>query len=288
VKRDIFGLGLLWLALSVIGVAAAAVIDFYPVARLEKGEEIERAFRFLLVLSMPVLALVVAVLVWAMVRHASFRMPETDGMPLQGKGLFPFGWFVVTTALTAVVMVYGIMAIPKVMGHEHDADVVVRIEGIQWTWLVSYPDDGVANAREIVLPVDRTVRFDITSRDVLHSFWIPAFLMKIDAVPGLTTTMSLKPTKMGTFDTDPNLRVQCAELCGISHARMRIPVRVVSGEEYQAWLANQPKPSASPTPGTLSGPVVELAIIGVDNKWDQETLRAPAGSTVKLKIDNQD
>jgi cytochrome c1 len=77
-------------------------------------------------------------------------------------------------------MVFGLITLPKVMAHEHHADILVNVKGIQWTWLVDYPDQQVSGAREIVLPVDRTVKFDVTSGDVLHSFWIPAFLMKID------------------------------------------------------------------------------------------------------------
>jgi heme/copper-type cytochrome/quinol oxidase subunit 2 len=164
--------------------------------------------------------------------------------------------------------------------------VLVKVEGVQWTWLVSYPNAHIDSAREIVLPVDSTVRFDITSRDVLHSFWIPSFLLKIDAVPGMTTTMSLKPSKIGSYDTDPNLRVQCAELCGLSHSRMRIPVRVVTRQEYDDWVQKQTGgPAAQQTP---TGPVKEISLIAKNIKFDQATLTVPAGSSVKLTVDNQD
>lgn len=285
-KRDILGVGLLWIVLSIGGMVAAALLDFYPTARSDKGEEIEQAFRVLLIMSVPVCALVIAVLAWALVRSSSFRMPEEDGMNLQGRGPVPAVWLIATTALAAVTMVYGVIEIPKVLGREVHPDIEVNVEGIQWTWLVSYPGFN-ATAREIVLPVGRTVKFNVTSRDVLHSFWIPAFYMKVDAVPGLITEVSLKPTSTGSFQADPNLRLQCAELCGTSHATMRIPVRVVTQAEFDEWLAGQARPE--PTPGgTPAGPVTELTIIAKKVAWNLSTPSAKAGSTVKLTIDNQD
>jgi cytochrome c oxidase subunit 2 len=113
------------------------------------------------------------------------------------------------------------------------------VQALQWTWLVAYPDQGIENQVELVLPVDRKVTFNITSRDVVHSFWVPAFLMKIDAVPGHTTTLSLLATEEGDYTDRPLYRIQCAELCGVSHSSMRIPVRVVSQEEFDAWVAEK-------------------------------------------------
>ncbi len=285
-KKDILGAGLLWIVLSIGGMVAAAVLDFYPEARSDKAEEIEQAFRVLLIMSAPVCALVIAVLVWVFLRSSSFRMPEEDGMNLQGRGPVPAVWLIATTALAAVTMAYGVIEIPKVMGHESNPDLEVNVEGIQWTWLVNYPASN-ATAREIVLPIDRTVTFNVTSRDVLHSFWIPAFYMKIDAVPGLTTEVSLKPISLGSYQTDPNLRLQCTELCGTSHANMRIPVRVVTQAEFDEWLAGQAKPE--PTPGgTPSGDVTAFTIIAKNITFDIGEMKVKAGSTVQLTIDNQD
>ncbi|MCS7295733.1 MAG: cytochrome c oxidase subunit II, partial [Dehalococcoidia bacterium] len=72
--------------------------------------------------------------------------------------------------------------------------------------------------------------------DVVHSFWIPAFRMKIDAIPGRTTYMVVRPVVTGSFDDDQAFRVQCAELCGLDHAKMWLPVRVVEREEFEAWV----------------------------------------------------
>jgi cytochrome c oxidase subunit 2 len=228
---------LLWAVLTALGVWFSLAVDYYPIILSDKAEEIADAFRVLMVLSAPVAALVVAVLAYTMIRRGYDEVPA-DGPPIQGRGTAPLVWFGVTTALTALVIVYpGLTSLHSVIKSEENPDLVVQVEGLQWTWLVTYPELGVANAREIMLPVDRTVRFEITSRDVLHSFWVPAFLMKVDAVPGLTTTMSLRPTAIASYDLNPTVRLQCAELCGTSHGAMQIPVAVVSQADFDAWVA---------------------------------------------------
>ena len=92
---------------------------------------------------------------------------------------------------------------------------------------------------ELVLPVDTHVRFDVTAVDVLHSFWIPAFRTKIDAVPGLTTTLHANITETGDYKDDINFRVQCAELCGRDHSIMMSPVRVVERDEFNEWVLSR-------------------------------------------------
>jgi len=286
-KRQLVPALLLWLALTVVGEVLAATVDLYIVPMSNKGEEIDASFRFLVYMAVPVFTMVVAVLVSSVMLRSSIDFPEEDGPPMHGRGAAPLVWVGLTSCLAVVVMIYpGLIGIPRVVHQTSNPDVLVKVEGVQWTWLVSYPNENIDSAREVVLPVDATVRFDITSRDVLHSFWIPAFLLKIDAVPGLTTQLSLKPTKIGSYDTDPNLRVQCAQLCGLSHSRMRMPVRVVSRADYDAWVKQQTgAPGAEVTP---TGPITELTIIAKNIKWNTDTLTVPAGSSVNLTLDNQD
>jgi cytochrome c oxidase subunit 2 len=123
---------------------------------------------------------------------------------------------------------------------ERDADMVIKATGFKWQWVFEYPDGtqvSVAAGKELVLPVDTSIRFDVEAADVIHSLWIPAFRMKIDAIPGRTTYMTVKPTKVGAYETDQAYRVQCTELCGLDHAKMLFPIRVVSEAEYESWLA---------------------------------------------------
>lgn len=285
VTADFLKAGLLWLALTAIGEIVAIKVDFYPQAMSDKGEEIEHAFRVLLVMAVPVFTMVVAVVVYSVLAHRTGGEPPEDGPPLAGRGAVPLAWLAVTAALTALVIIYpGLTSLGKVVGVERDVDLTVEVTGVQWTWLVSYPEDDVTNARELVLPVDREVKFEITSLDVLHSFWVPAFLMKIDAVPGMTSQFSLTPTEEGEFASNPMLRVQCTELCGLSHSRMQIPVRVVSEEEFASWVAENREEEPEESPGG----VVTLGITAKDLLFDKDALDAPAGEPFNIRLDNQD
>jgi cytochrome c oxidase subunit 2 len=121
------------------------------------------------------------------------------------------------------------------------ADARVRIVAQQWAWTFVHPGpdgrlgtpDDVTTLDELRLEVDRVYHFELTARDVVHSFSVPAFRLKQDAVPGRTVTGWFKPTLRGRFD------IQCAEICGIGHALMPAQVVIESREEHQAWLQAQ-------------------------------------------------
>ncbi len=289
-KRDFAIAGALWLVLTAVGELLAVLVDIYPVVRSDKGEEIEHAFRVLVVAAVPVFAMVVAVLLYSVLRHRTTDGPSEDGPAFHGRGLVPFVWFGVTTGLALLIMIYpGLTSLADVLDDDPNPDLVVEVTGIQWTWLLSYPQHDITNVTELVLPVDRSVRFEITSLDVLHSFWVPAFLMKIDAVPGQTTTMTLRPTKTGSFQTDDMLRVQCAELCGLAHAQMWIQVQVVSDEDFEEWVAAQQAGAgagaAEPTPVATAQ---EFTIVGENILFDIEEIEAEASGQVVITFDNRD
>jgi cytochrome c oxidase subunit 2 len=186
----------------------------------------------------PVFAFVVAVLVYSVLRYRRAGAPDQDGPPLLGHGVVPVAWFGITSVLAVVLMINpGLTGLAEIM--EEDPDVVVKVQGTRWTWIINYPEHGVSTLRELVLPVDQSVRFEITAADVIHSVWIPAFLMKLDAVPGSTTTFTIRPTALGDFETDDSLRLQCAEMCGRDHALRQLPIRVVTAEEFKAWIEGQ-------------------------------------------------
>jgi len=235
-----------WAPLTAILLYAVLTVDFYPTVASDKGEEIAHAFRVLTALAVPVFTMVVSVVLYSVLRRGTSASPDQDGPPILGQGLFPNVWLGVTAGLTLLIIIYpGLTSLSKVMKTEENPDLVIQVEGVQWTWLIGYPDYGISNQRDLVIPVDRTVNFLITSRDVLHSFWIPSMLMKTDAVPGRTTTISLRATKTGDFQSDPQVRLQCTELCGLGHSSMSIPVSVVSQREFDAWV-QQKKASVRP------------------------------------------
>lgn len=111
--------------------------------------------------------------------------------------------------------------------------VDVHIIGQNWFWTFAYPGENVTTTETPVLPANRTIRFTITSKDVMHSVHIPSLGVKMDAIPGRSNTFRTRITETGSY------RLYCAEYCGAGHSNMRTTVKVVSPEEYRRWLQQQ-------------------------------------------------
>ncbi len=197
----------------------------------------------------PLLAFLVAAIVYALwtlaSRKARMAPPEVtsvpEGPPIRGNRTIYALWLAITGALAITVIINpGLVGLASIRGTP-EADMVVTVEAQRFFWTVSYPQYGVTSRRELVLPQGKRVKFLVTSKDVLHSFWVPAFRVKIDAVPGRTTETYATPEELGSFELDPTFRIQCAELCGAGHALMRMPIRVVTQAEFEAWVEQQRK-----------------------------------------------
>lgn len=279
--------GVLWAILAIIGELLAVFVDFYPLARSDKGEHIEDAFRVLIYMSVPVFTFVVAVLVYSVLRGGTSEFPAEDGPPLRGRGAAPVAWLAITGGLALVTIIYpGILGINDLFFEDDQTDLVVEVEAVQWAWIFDYPDQGVSTINELVLPLDRNVTFEITSTDVLHSFWVPSFLMKIDAIPGKTTEITLRPNSVGSFENDPLMRAQCAELCGLAHSKMTAFVTVMEAGEFDLWVAEKAaEPAAEPTPAAGAQ---QIAIVAKDLLFDRDEITVEPGSQIVVSFDNQD
>jgi cytochrome c oxidase subunit 2 len=110
--------------------------------------------------------------------------------------------------------------------------MVIKVTGLQWAWRFEYPAYGVISD-ELHLPVDQQVLLDMTSNDVIHSFWVPEFRVKQDLVPGRITQLRITPNVIGSY------AVRCAEICGTSHAYMESPVKVTTQDDFDAWMQVQ-------------------------------------------------
>jgi cytochrome c oxidase subunit II len=236
-KRDLLMVGGLWLVLTAIGLWASSTYSLLPIPAAEQAGEIDNAFNTLFLYAMPVFMLVIAVLVYGVAR---WRVKEPEqGAEFDNSNVFSWTWLGVSVGLATLVFVTpgltGFLALRDVA----EPDVVIDLTGVQWHWDVGFPNMGMTMEApaELLLPKDKVVRFDMTSVDVLHSFWVPAFRMKQDVIPGEVSSVTITPTELGTFEEDPVFRLQCAELCGTGHSRMFLPVRVVEPEEFEAWLA---------------------------------------------------
>jgi len=241
VARHFTFVAALWAVFPPIGYVLVLNFTPFPVAAAKEAKAIDGAFTLLTLLSVPVFAFVCAVLAYSLVRWHLKGDPDSDGPALRGHKPPIVTWFTVTSAPTIAVIIHpGITGLREVRAHDNmPVDLLVQVEGRRFFWNVIYPEQGVKSRKELVLPIGVVTRFEVTAYDVLHSFWIPAFRIKVDAVPGMYTAIVATPDEFGTFAQDPNFRLQCAELCGAGHATMRLPVRVVSQEEFDTWIAEQ-------------------------------------------------
>ncbi|MBD2258161.1 cytochrome c oxidase subunit II [Pseudanabaena sp. FACHB-2040] len=128
------------------------------------------------------------------------------------------------------IPVYGFGASPEEEGNA--PDLAVNVTGLQFAWVFTYPDSGITDG-ELHVPVGKDVQVNLTAQDVIHSFWIPQFRLKQDAMPGQTAELRFVPTKPGTYS------IVCAELCGAYHGAMRTQVIVHTEEDFSHWLESR-------------------------------------------------
>ena len=174
-------------------------------------------------------------------RHGSGDEPPADGPPIRGNNRVAMTWVVVSSVLTAFLLVWGLSELTSTTTLPVGAKpLVVNVTGQQWLWTFSYPDDGGFSSPDLALPKDRPVVFQVSSLDVIHSFWLPEMGIKVDANPSVTTTVSTTPNLLGTF------QVRCAELCGLNHSYMETSVKVLDGPDFDTWVtAHGGKPAVT-------------------------------------------
>ena len=194
-------------------------------------------------------AILVGILVWGLIGYAAwrFRRRSDDEVPVQTRYNLPIE-VLYTIAPIVMVLVFFFFTVntqDKVLAGKDTgtADHNVTVVGQQWSWTFNYVKDKALDGQTTVytagtpaqlptlwLPVNETVHITLTSPDVIHSFWVPAFLFKMDVIPGRENDYTFTPTKVGTYAG------KCAELCGVYHSRMLFNVKVVTPEQYAAHL----------------------------------------------------
>ncbi|MBN4074273.1 cytochrome c oxidase subunit II [bacterium AH-315-D21] len=239
----------IWVLLTIISEYAFLSLDIFGDAASEQGVFIDDAFILLVVLAIPVFTGVIAIIGYTMVVFRAQNGDDgelEDSSPVRTHKKWVGSWFIWTTILTIVVIIHpgytGLIELRETASDE--ADLTVNVTGRRWQWTYEYEGRGVqllGKDEMLVLPNDSLIRFYVTAedQDVVHSFWIPAFRMKIDAVPGLITTFDVNTNRIGHFNDDVNFRVQCAELCGLDHSLMFTRVEVVEPAEFEKWIAEK-------------------------------------------------
>jgi cytochrome c oxidase subunit 2 len=226
------------LVASLIGIAIALAIDWFPDGATKEAHKIDTLYDVLLIVSVPIFVLVMTVAIYSVVKFRARPGDMSDGAPIHGNTRLEVIWVAVPTMIVSILAAYAWIVLNDVEAKQPN-EMHVRVIAQQFAWHFQYLDeDGKPTTSTLYLPKDRPVKFDVVTRDVLHSFWVPSFRLKTDTVPGLTTHIRVTPNKFGTFD------IVCAELCGLGHSTMRQNAHVVTQQAFDAWLAKQ-KPGAS-------------------------------------------
>ncbi len=189
-------------------------------------------------------------MIWALVAYRRRRINE---VPEQTKYNIPLEILYTVVPLIMVLGMFWFTASDQseILTLDNDQSQTVNVVGFRWSWAFNYLDEDVyaigmpadsqiisddpaiaeTQISTLVLPVDEKVRFELTSPDVIHSFWVPQFLFKMDVIPGKTNAFELTPDKIGTFSG------KCAELCGAYHSQMLFNVKVVERAEFDDYIA---------------------------------------------------
>ena len=198
---------------------------------------IDRLFYLILGLTGVVFLGVQATLLFFVVRY--HRRPGGRAYYTHGNNLVEIIWTLIPALILVGLTAYSQRVWSQVRGTPPPADLEVEITAEQFAWNIRYagPDgalntaDDITTINQLHLPVHQTVLVRLKSKDVIHSFFVPQFRMKLDAVPGITGRLWLSATKTGHFE------IACAELCGLGHYRMRGFLVIEPAEVFNTWLA---------------------------------------------------
>lgn len=256
-SREMSRLLVIWLVLSVIATPLVAIFlgpHLPPGAASDAAHGQQQDNTVMTALVTPIIIFLLVYFVYALV---TFRARDTawqDGPPLRGETPPIVLWIVVTSLIILFLATWGSYELfpgetgagggqgPTPLGVATPADaktaLPVQVIGQQWTWTFRYPSYGGVETTRLVLPVNRQVRFSVTSIDVIHSFWAIQLGVKADAVPGTSNVAFAKPVHVGGFN------VRCAELCGLWHGHMQVRGEVMPPGGFARWIAGQQRASA--------------------------------------------
>jgi cytochrome c oxidase subunit 2 len=249
-RRTVTEMVVVGLIASALGITLGLVIDWFPTQGSEQAKTIDTFWDVLIICSVPVFVLVTTVVLFA---ARNFRMrpgeENLDGPPIHGNTRLEVVWTAIPAIMLVALCTYAFLVLHDIekapaAGNERQ----ITVQGQQFTWTFDYVENGKKfSSAQLYVPESESVRFNVKTKDVLHDFWVPAWRMKIDAVPGITTHYRVTPTKLGTYP------VVCAELCGLGHAFMRQTAHILPKAQFDAWVAKMTAATKPGAGGTGSG-----------------------------------
>ena len=219
------------------------------------AETIANLWWVMLALGAAIFLLVVVLLGVGLFRERKSAESESEA----GEGPFRSwllgGGIVLPVVVLVIVLVATIIAMRNVGTDAPSGALRVEIIGHQWWWEIRYPDEGITTANELHIPVGRPIALQVTSADVIHSFWVPRLAGKIDLLPEGTNTLVMEANEPGEH------RSECAEFCGLQHAQMALIVVAEPADRFASWVTDQRRPAAEP-PDVTAELGAELVVNG--------------------------
>jgi cytochrome c oxidase subunit 2 len=234
-----------------VGIVLSFVIHWFPKQASTQAHESDRLYHVLVIASIPIFVLVTSVVLYSVWQ---FRMKPgeelKDGPPIHGNTRLEVFWTAIPTVLLLGLVGYSFVVLRN-NEKKPAREIQIEVTGQQFAWTYQYPraltGGAPINSYQLYLPKGESVEFNIHAKDVIHAFWIPAFRLQEDAVPGITTHWRATPDRLGTYP------VVCNLLCGLGHSLMRSTVHVVTPAAFRAWLASQQSSAtAAPAGGSTT------------------------------------
>lgn len=208
-----------------------------PDSLAQHAKDIDGLFGLIFVITLIVFVLVEALLVIFLIRYRR-KHPKQQGVAIHGSTKAEVIWTVIPAIILVVLGIYSSGMVYAFQQPPADA-YTIKVTGMKWAWQFEYPN-GAKTVGDLRIPEGKNVLFQITSKDVIHSFWIPEFRIKQDAVPGRQTQYWLKPSVTEEqVDHKYEKHVICAEYCGNQHSHMLADLTIMKDDEFDKWVADE-------------------------------------------------
>jgi cytochrome c oxidase subunit 2 len=222
--------------------AFALIPAWLPPAASEQADRNYAVTWYVTAICVIIFAIVAAALGYSILRFRAAPDDDGDGPPTHGHSGLEVAWTAIPFLLVTSMAVFSAVVLAR-----NDAvganPLHVQVTAQQFAWSFKYPDQKNITSSELRVPVGRTVRLTFHALDVIHSFWVPNWSQKQDTVPGITTHLTVTPTRIGNFP------IVCTELCGLGHAVMRSTAIVMAPKDFDAWAAGQASATSGPGAG---------------------------------------
>ncbi len=237
---------LLTVLFSALLIVAFESADLLPQLTSLQGARIDALMRVLFIVSSIAFSLVISFLLYSVFAFRRRPGDMEDATPVHGNTALEIAWTVVPLVVVLGLAGYATDILLDITRAPSEDELVIDVVGQQWSWSFDYVEYGVVSP-ELVMPLNRPALFNIRSVDVIHSFWVPEFRIKMDAIPGILNEARVTPTEVGDYTA------YCSELCGTAHAYMTAPVRVIQGAAFDEWMGEQQAMAQAAQEGEASG-----------------------------------